>query len=271
MDCIALKYLMKKIVLLIALDCFVQIASAQTSENCLNDFGLKGNVKEITDFTYRGSINETNPDNLKHPEKSIIKFDKDGNELEESVFDMYGKISSKSLFIYKEDKSVVKNQYDGNGMLQGRYVFKYNEKGNKTEFDTYYGPELKLVSKVIYKHDANGNKIEEDTYDAGRFLTEKAVFRYNEKNQKVEGYQGWFLPNVNKKERLLFKYDDPVNQITSDIYDLSGKLTGENSTTLSNIDDQGNWQVKLVELKGYGPSQENILFKNITKRSIKYY
>ena len=262
---------MKKAVLSAAFICLVHIVNAQTNETCLSDFGLKGNVKEIIDFVYRGYFNQNNVDSAKSPEKNIIKFDKNGNELDAYSYDRRGRLSAKFVFSYENSKTLVKKSYDANGALQGEYIFKYDDKGNQIEMDTYYDIDLKLLNSLIYKYDKSGNRVEEDTYNAAGGLTEKAIYHFNENGQVAEQNQGWYMPNSSKIQKVLFKYDSAGNKTTDYTYDLNGQLTGESNISYNNLDGHGNWQLKLTVLKGHTGWQGDFFFRNIVKRHIKYF
>ncbi|WP_259069385.1 hypothetical protein HDF24_14155 [Mucilaginibacter sp. X4EP1] len=254
----------------IAFICFVtQIAFAQIKVTDISENGLKGKVKKVIEYTYRGG---ENLDTLGTPEKRIRNFDEKGNQIDEVIYDKSGNLMTKFVFEYPKDKTIIKNQYDANNKLQCKYTFKYDPRGNEIEFDTYANnPSIKTDAKMVFVYDANQNRIEEDSYIDGSHQTERAIFFYNEKNQKIEEDRALFFTQAIKNEKIIFSYDDLGNQIKSETFDSNDKLTGSTEISYSQNDLNGNWLVRTLELKGHSKMQGNYIFKDITKRYILYF
>ena len=97
---------------------------------------------------------------------SIIKTDTNGNIIEQNDTRPADNalLNYRYLFRYDEKgQQIERIAYKGNAVLLFRYEFKYDENGNRSEW-TQYGPTNSIVGKVVYKYDANDNLIKEDHF-----------------------------------------------------------------------------------------------------------
>ena len=141
-------------------------------------------------------------------------------------------------------KSVTETQYRSvekfgelqKGNLYEKYTFKYDYKGNKTEFADY-NSDGSLKSKHIYKYDASGN------------VTEYAKHK----------------SNFSLIHKYTSKYDDNGNEIEKAVYKSDGSLKWKETYK---YDTMGNW-TKMIRFE-----VKNEVFKTpkaITEREIEYY
>jgi hypothetical protein len=153
---------MKNLVLFIIFLCIVRLAAAQTRVTDLSQAPLKGKVKQVTTYTFRGA-NHTAPDTTASAEKTIETFDEKGWALEVKMYDKNDALQERFSFEYIGDSIVVKKQFDGSGKLFVKYIFKYDGQGKETEFDMNSDaqPQMRLAKinyRCIYKYDKLGNK-----------------------------------------------------------------------------------------------------------------
>jgi hypothetical protein len=116
-------------------------------------------TKKVTDSTI--VLNNTQS---KYKSKVEI-FDRNGNMLEQTSFDLSGNISVK--YVYKFDASnnnIQFSSYGASGVLEGDYNYKFDEKNNMIQEEKYLSNK-KTTESIIYeyKYDAQGNWIERTT------------------------------------------------------------------------------------------------------------
>src|SRR6185437_6346351 len=110
---------MKNLITIIALFCCLTTVVAQPGRGMtapfpisnLKEIGIKGRVKEITEYTYFKSIGEDEVDTLKKPYKTVSTFDALGNELTETKYTPKGIVISKLMFDYSQKQQVIVNQF----------------------------------------------------------------------------------------------------------------------------------------------------------------
>jgi len=259
---------MKNLVIFIILASIMQIAYSQKPGVGLKDLGLKGNVKQVIKFTYRG---DEKVDTIGTPEKDIINFDEKGNQLDETMYDKTGQMQ-KMLFTYTKGRITEKQYY--NGKVFDSLIHIYNDQGYEIEFDTEMGgdPSLKIVKsdyKVWYKYDAKGNKIEAKTNGTFRNSPNKTIFLYDEKNQEIESDS--YLPDGKKGEMTKFYYDSLGNQIKTETFNAEGNLVSDRTVSYRNLDGHGNWQLMTTLFKSH--SDKLIVYwpASIVKIQIIYF
>lgn len=251
--------------------CIGQITRAQVRVTDISEPDLKGSVKRVIEYIYRGvegKVDTTHP-----PGKRIRNFDPSGNELNEVSYKNNGEIQDTCVFIHDKDGMILETEYGNNHNLIGTLAFKYDNKGNEiaSEIVSNFDPIVKIGYENIYLYDNVGHRIEEDKYLNGGQLYEKAVGIYNEQNRKTQENRVIYFDNKQKKQKVFFKYDDFGNIIKTEYYNSEGKLTEESSSLPSNIDREGNWQMKVDKLKYIDSKTLDFVMENITKRYIEYY
>jgi len=263
---------MKYISLIIVISLFVGFANAQKPGARLLALGLKGKVKQVTEYVYKDVEYISN---LRTPEKHIENFDEKGNQLDETVYTNTGLIK-KTVFIYTKEK-IIQRQYL-NGKLNGTFVQIYDDNGHEIELDMSTDedtseeiPMPKMNSRTIVKYDKKGNKAEEDEFLNGTKLTGKTTFVCNDEYQIVEEDRVRYFSTGVKKEKSINKYDSAGNKIKSETYDLLGKLIDEYTVSHDNLDQHGNWQLMTFIMKMHSQPHDDSLYKVITKREIVYF
>jgi len=132
-------------------------------------------------------------------EKSIYKYDSNGNKVEESHYDPEENLTNDQLgvskHIFKYDSNgnkVEKSGYDSDGLLKWKFEYKYDSGGNMIE-KSDYTPDGSLSQKHTYEYDSNGNMMGEDWYDSKGKCYRLNLFQYDtngkliiETNQRLD-------------------------------------------------------------------------------------
>ena len=147
----------------VALMLIMSGCSTTVKENDLTELGLLGKVKSYRSFEFKavdkfGNIEKG--DRVKWSTSMHVIFNKEG---------------------YKEEE----NEYDHDGDLELKKLYKYDDNWNKSEMD-YYNPDGSLLSKWIYKYDENHNMTEESSYKSDGRLDDKYSYKYDEKGNLIE-------------------------------------------------------------------------------------
>lgn len=157
--------------------------------------GLKGKVKSKTTYYWNGAIyydyecdnnysslnidllfndtggiieykayNSENSLRRSLQSREINKYDGTGNRIESKTYDENGKLSSLSIFSGR--KEIESKYYDENGKVRLRFVYVYDDYGNKIA-EKQYDEKGKLYSQNIFLFDSKGNIIEEKYFEDG--------------------------------------------------------------------------------------------------------
>jgi hypothetical protein len=266
---------MKNLTLFIIFLFIVRLAAAQTRVTDLSQASLKGKVKQVTTYTFRGD-NHTVPDTTDSAEKTIETFDEKGWALEEKMYGKNDTLKERFSFEYIGDSIVVMKQFDYSGKLFVKYIYKYDSQGKETEFDMNSDaqPQMRLGKinyRCIYKYDELENRVSEEQYIDNDKLTMKTNSKYNDLHQRIQSDEESFFGKIVKKSKVIFTYDNVGNLIKSEIYDVDGHLTGGNDASYGKFDKYGNWLIKTSSYSGHSTYQGDFIFMDITKRSIEYY
>ncbi|MGZ3822793.1 MAG: hypothetical protein ACXVB6_19515 [Mucilaginibacter sp.] len=266
---------MKNLILFIILLCVVRLAAAQTRVTDVSQAPLKGKVKQVTTYTFRGG-NHTVPDTTASAERTIETFDEKGWAIEEKMYDKNDALQERLSFEYIGDSIVVKKQFDASGKLFVKYIYKYDSQGKETEFDMKSDaqPQIRLAKidyRCIYKYDEFGNRVSEEQYIDYDKLTMKTISRYNDRHQRIQSDEESFFGKAFKKSIVKYTCDNVGNPIKSEIYDANGHLTGGNDASYDKFDKYGNWLIGTSSYSGHSSYQGDFTFKDITKRVIEYY
>jgi len=266
---------MKNLILFAILLFIVRPAAAQTRVTDVTQSSLKGKVKCVVTYIFRGG-NHPDPDTTASAEKTIKTFDEKGWALEEKMYDKSGELLERFSFEYSGDSIAVKNQFDGSGKLFVKYIFKYDAQGEVTEFDMTSDaqPQIGLAKidyRCIYKYDELGNRVTEEQYINHDNLSMKTTSTYNSQHQRIQSDEVSFLGKTVKKSKAIYTYDNSGIQVKFQIYDADGKLTRGNTMSYDSYDKYGNWLTETSSYSGHSTNQGDFIFKTIIKRQIEYY
>jgi len=196
--------------LLLISSCFF-LASfiGEKGKNDREKANLKGVVKSVTWYTYKGVVKMGLPEKDSLESKTIYKYDTNGHKTEEAIYRPDGSLTWKYSHIFDDDgretsSSIQKTMkttsstysfkadYKGSGheatsttenqpgITTTSYKYTLDDGGKITEMDLYKS-DGSLISKNMRKYDANGNLIESDSYDNGGNNAGKSTFVYDDK------------------------------------------------------------------------------------------
>jgi hypothetical protein len=237
---------MKKVISLLAAMCFVQFGLAQHKLTDDVEPPLNGPVKQITIYIFPNASSE-NMDTSKYVQKVVKKFDAKKYETEEYAYNKGGVLLYKNIFKYLGDTTVIKKQFDWQGMLTKTYTYKFDAKtGKKMELDTRTEGNTHrnaLLDEIHYNYSGEHGFNESDT----EYLNGNVV-------------------NINNNTNVILKHKSSKKQHINLI------LPNEANTTCEykKPDKHGNWQVFISDTKSTASFPETDI-KTITLRQIVYY
>lgn len=216
----------------LVITCILLFSCGQEKTNSLTEKNLEGKVKSVTTTAYSAVKKFGELQTADFQYSNIDNYDISGNIIEQSSTGwMAGK------YIYKYDKHGNKtdcSSYDAGGELRYLWTYNYDEKGNKTE-EIGSNSEGSLGEKSRFKYDKYGNQIEHNSYDAAGNLKEKKTFKYDGKGKQIE--KNSFDAFSSLIGKSAFTYDRNGNMIEIRHYKPDGTLEGERTIK---YDTQGN-------------------------------
>lgn len=149
----------------------------------------------------------TNTASASFSKKTIYKYDKKGNIIEEHSINAMGEteISYRYTYVYDDKLNKIEQQKkDSHGNVIWRVTSKYDQRNNVIEEFDYFADALKR--RHVYKYDDKSNMLEWTSYKADGKLDGKNVYEYDGNGRltekaryNVEGKLEW---------RHQYKYDD---------------------------------------------------------------
>lgn len=255
--------------------------------NDLEKYRLKGSVKSVMEIKY--PLTEEADSALKDIAISLkyTLFDINGYETETTLF-KYGDEFLTSKYLFGADgKQVEMNEYNPDGTLNLNVMYKYDDKGFRSEAiynwaenrkigemaentDYYYEIiQNDIFTKVHYKNEYRGYCIEENYLKADSSLSFKFVAKYDFRGNKLES--GYFHGNGRLSWMTKYKYDRYDNLIESRVY--KSNRIAVISEYKYQFDAVGNWVIRNedrevhVNILTAGLDRAN----TVTERKIVYY
>lgn len=282
---------------------------AQMNSRELSELKLNGKVKTIKKTSYKAILEGNNI--IKVQKETMYpsavydftaNYDKNGNIIEEVRYDSSDEIKSKveykynkygierkNIFIfYTNDvlkKEYVKNKYDANGYItesiygNNKYVYKYDEKGNKVTNHWIHDTITKKYRTLKYKYDINNNQIEESDYSMENKLLRKETDLFDSIGNNIEHvwYENWNFFGEEKFRIIMVtnmaynENNDVIKKIWKKRKDTNRHLTEEEY--VYTYDKRNNWINKIVKKKSgiysYSDTEKNQYY--IIERKIEYY
>lgn len=228
-------------------------------------YNTDGNMTNDSGYDYDNIPGMTG---LNH--ETVFIYDNKGNLSEKGEDFEVNKISADSVLkdttikkaIYKRNNSsnLVISKYDGDNILEGKMIYKFDEKGNEVEISDY-NKEGKLEEKTIVTYDNTGNKNQSLSYDKDDKLTLRDTYKCDIKGNQIE-------VNIESKDtkflvKRFFEYDDKGNELKE--YCNSKEYRINTISYKYEYDKIGNWTKRIsTEDAEYG----NI--ETIVERKIEY-
>ncbi len=163
---------------------------------------------------------------LMHKRSSV--YDKWGNELERTEFDIQLKGEFKTIFMYDTQGYLLEERtFNKDEILNGRTEYGYS--GNFLGIKKIYDKQNKLTSEIKYFYDGNDNKVMEVTYSPPNFR-DTVRYAYDKESQllavnsKSFAQQFNYGEDGNVVEERYFNQLDALQQYITYEYDSKGLL-----------------------------------------------
>lgn len=231
-------------------------------ETDLEKQGFKGKVKSIKSTTYKAMEKFGEIQKGEEVDKLLSIFNEMGN-FNERIYSKNGKIDSKQTYIYNNQRNIIdKKEYDSDGNLKLQTTYDYDEKGNKIEENTFGRFETKKTTykyddkgreveslitfsfqgidgsvelRITKEYDQKGNVIEEKNYNNRNQLSNRNIFTYDERGNRIK--EIFIDLNTNEsEEKNIYTYDKNNKKIEIQKY-ISKNLSEK--TTIK-YDEKGN-------------------------------
>lgn len=247
---------------------FCSCQRQQGPKSYLAELGLKGKVRQITQYTYADeqSFKTNQPGG-----KTIFNFDSNGRLLNYMASE-----GIKNVVKYEKQR-IVATAYLKDTAI-GHVVALLDQNGRRLEED-YYMDESALPnasgvirSRTLFKYNNDGYVAEEDVYDGGKAIGSKKTYVYNDKYQKIEERITSFdSANIAKTFKTVYSYDAAGNETSEKQYE-GGELAYIQLNSYSNFDQAGNWLVRIsndTDNSTTKPGEHTV--KSFIRREIKYF
>lgn len=212
---------MKTNIYLLTLLTFICSCNAVNIENKDNDrvkSNVKGAIRSVRESYFRA---DKQPGNTEESFESRggfeTVFNAQGYKMSYTAHESDGKISSKILYKYDDKNNLIEEETYYGDELSSRELYKYDDKDNLIE-KTTLDPEGKLTLRQLYKNNDRGNIIEERHHNNEDVLYNKIVFEYDQKNNVTE--ENHYDADDLHCRKFKYKYDDAGNRIEEDMHSL---------------------------------------------------
>lgn len=211
--------------------------------------------------------------NNKLEEKTVSKYNDKNYIIENSIFTYNnGLIKNEVIKLYYDsnNKLVVKDELDENGIKVSECQFKYDSKKNNVK-TIYYNNYGDLYCTWNSKYDKNNNLVEELRYDNSMKLRSKKIYKYDLSNKKTELQEYEYADNAlnNTIVSTFYKYDNQKNCIS--------EITSAFDIDLNTHQRYYKIIKKVIEFDKNNNWIKNIYYENneitggCSRRKIKYY
>ena len=151
-------------------------------------------------------------------------FDKLGKMSSIVHYDGEGNLQRKDIYYYNNDGFLVElSSYGPDGMLAWKNIFAY-DKHNKITHEASYDPDGSLVWEDKYKYDKNDHLLEKVSYvieDKNEYVSQ--TFRYDSQNQLVK--ETSYYPDGKRSSDFIYTYNFDGKLVEEKFYDYYKKLT----------------------------------------------
>lgn len=220
--------------------------------------GLKGKIEILTESVYK--VNNGKKENLFS--KNIFKFNTAGDRIEVQNFKSNGTLSSVTKYTYDQKNHITtEEQYLPSGAIDSRFACKTDTAGRRIE-QTDVTPFKTPFSKLTYKfkYDEKGNMTE---WNCARTIG-NALWLYTYKYDDQDNRTEWVLKTKDGgiMSKHIYHYDDNKNMVEEEVVNSDGTVKTKFSYQYQ-LDKKNNWirQTKF----------ENDKAVEIREREIKYF
>ena len=167
-------------------------------------------------------------------------FDKLGKVTSIIYYGGEGKLQRKDIYYYNNDGFPVElSSYGPDGLLAWKNIFTYNEH-NKITQEASYDPDGSLAWEDKYKYDKNDHLLEKVSYlveDKKEYVSR--TFRYNSQNQLAK--ETSYYPDGKRSSDFIYTYDFDSKLLEEKFYDYYKKLTLKDQYKYDRKDNLKEW------------------------------
>ena len=172
--------------------------------------------------------------------KIKTNFDKLGKVTSIIHYGGEGKLQRKDIYYYNNDGFLVElSSYGPDGLLAWKNIFTYNEH-NKITQEASYDPDGSLAWEDKYKYDKNDHLLEKVSYlveDKKEYVSR--TFRYNSQNQLAK--ETSYYPDGKRSSDFIYTYDFDGKLLEEKFYDYYKKLTLKDQYKYDRKDNLKEW------------------------------
>lgn len=217
---------------------FLHVLDANTGlEKEVDEYTAKDVLLSKIVYQYDSSLNTVATIYYNGKEELIWKteftYNADGTKKDESEFDKNGKLIGRTIYKYS-DKKTDESYYDANGKLLEKTITKYDA-SRIAEIITYTG-DGSLEERNVYHYNDLGKIINIENYNDKNEYTGKKAWRYDEKGAVIE--EQYFNRSNVVIQRDVYSYKNDINGNPTRIssYTVSEKF-GETTNELNFVTD----------------------------------
>lgn len=188
----------------------------------------------------------------------ISSVDEKGNTKDIRFYDEKNNIARNVVYKYDRKNRRTERRVVDKGVLNERFTYKYDSKGNMIEQLSYFA-NGQVAQKWVLQYDDNQNNTKTETYDDKGNLQKIMLFQYDTKKNKIS--QKIMDSNDILLQEETFAYDDFSNEIFVKRTLQSG-ISWQKEQQYT-YDLHGNWIKKIISV--------NNKIVTITEREIVYF
>lgn len=190
---------------------FLHVLNANTGlETEVDEYTTKDVLLSKVIYQYDSSLNLTATLYYNGKEeliwKTAVTYNADGTKKDESEFDKNGKLIGRTIFKYS-DKKTDESYYDANGKLLEKTITKYD--GSRISEVVAYVGDGSLEERNVYHYNDLGKIINIEYYNEKNEYTGKKAWRYDEKGAVIE--EQYFNKSNIVTQRDVYTYKNDVN------------------------------------------------------------
>lgn len=206
----------------------VGCTSGDDTDTDLEILNLQGSVKSVFEVRYLATekfgevVKQVERDDEPWESAKQIKFNTDGNKIEEIWYRSNRNISYRDTFIYNSNGKLSEvNKFRSSDSLSSSRVISYNEQGSISE-EIYYDSYNSVSESYEYVYDENNLIIEVNRYSDDKELIEKTKYTYYNNNYLHEAYV--YNEDGSLYEKIVYHYNDNAELTKLEIYDSDNEL-----------------------------------------------
>ncbi len=257
---------MKKIITSVFLTFYGSFLYAQKPGQGLSAYSLKGKVKEVTEYFYRGKPGEA--DTLHPTNTHVIQLNEDGNVTAELQYTSVGALKEKAIYDYSIEHMMVVNYFNAKGDVTSQSVYKFDNDGREIEVITRSASGYR--TRALFKHYHDGKIKEQDGYTKDDVPNGKILTSYNENGKLAE--QDFVNSDGQLGVKHTILYDTLKNEVIENSLTIKTGVTVRQVRVDSAPDKNNNWQIRAIDITEHSPvNNDDRSISTTIRRKLVYY